>query len=60
MDVHPTKNVSIGIDPYPYDLNLNCFKPKLSTFGENQAMQGDFIYQNGCNCPFHWQFADWS
>ena len=19
MDVHPTKNVSIGIDPYPYD-----------------------------------------
>ena len=20
MDVHPTKNVSIGIDPYPYKL----------------------------------------
>jgi hypothetical protein len=19
MDVHPTKNVSIGIDPYPFD-----------------------------------------
>jgi hypothetical protein len=19
MDVHPSKNVSIGIDPYPYD-----------------------------------------
>ena len=21
MDVHPTKNVSIGIDPYPYKLS---------------------------------------
>jgi hypothetical protein len=21
MDVHPTKNVSIGIDPYPYHFN---------------------------------------
>jgi hypothetical protein len=22
MDVHPTKNVSIGIDPYPYDVTI--------------------------------------
>jgi hypothetical protein len=23
MDVHPTKNVSIGIDPYPYKSKLD-------------------------------------
>ena len=27
MDVHPTKNVSIGIDPYPYE--LTTFAPVL-------------------------------
>ena len=26
MDVHPTKNVSIGIDPYPYYEILFCAK----------------------------------
>jgi hypothetical protein len=25
MDVHPTKNVSIGIDPYPYENGGNGF-----------------------------------
>jgi hypothetical protein len=23
MDVHPTKNVSIGIDPYPYSYGID-------------------------------------
>jgi len=30
MDVHPTKNVSIGIDPYPY--RLTTFFCDLKTF----------------------------
>jgi len=24
MDVHPTKNVSIGIDPYPYEFTAGA------------------------------------
>jgi len=30
MDVHPTKNVSIGIDPYPVELLGNCSPTKNS------------------------------
>jgi hypothetical protein len=28
MDVHPTKNVSIGIDPYPYRRNIETMVDK--------------------------------
>jgi hypothetical protein len=30
MDVHPTKNVSIGIDPYPYNTRI-LEEPKTPT-----------------------------
>ena len=32
MDVHPTKNVSIGIDPYPND-DWQIFKPRTGRNG---------------------------
>ena len=47
MDVHPTKNVSIGIDPYPYFIT---FGSCLSHFGTippiGPVSCGDILFQN--------------
>jgi hypothetical protein len=29
MDVHPTKNVSIGIDPYPYNVYSDAYSDDI-------------------------------
>ena len=33
MDVHPTKNVSIGIDPYPFRNAAERFEPMMYLAG---------------------------
>ena len=40
MDVHPTKNVSIGIDPYPSGAVLN--RQGIGGAGSQSAMSEDF------------------
>jgi hypothetical protein len=50
MDVHPTKNVSIGIDPYPYSMALFTFvagdilHAGLSDFGKTQIYQWELVW----------------
>ena len=46
MDVHPTKNVSIGMAPYPYEalgtlkyLATNLSSPKDCLFGEAKLVE---------------------
>jgi len=34
MDVHPTKNVSIGIEPYPVEVSCGCRLTIYEAFGD--------------------------
>ena len=38
MDVHPTKNVSIGIDPYPYG------PPRMALFNSDMMFGSAFSW----------------
>ena len=54
MDVHPTKNVSIGIDPYPY-YGIFCY-PEISTeypFGISilDGFDRHFLHLEPDSCP---------
>ena len=53
MDVHPTKNVSIGIDPYPYidyvclDM-VDLFQPSKLLVHHGESNGGHHGYPNFC------------
>ena len=54
MDVHPTKNVSIGIDPYPYDsVYTICILDSVATYSINPERNPSEVYcSGGCvRCP---------
>jgi hypothetical protein len=60
MDVHPTKNVSIGIDPYPYG-NFMGFKQQKWYFNGISLISSpkmrtsfDFMAINGGLMGVHW------
>ena len=45
MDVHPTKNVSIGIDPYPYEWDMNSILtwPILDILDTSSLQNNEFL-----------------
>ena len=56
MDVHPTKNVSIGIDPYPH---LHGHHPVMNVFGGLYFMMamttGKYMISGGDRVVISWE-----
>ena len=65
MDVHPTKNVSLGIDPYPYNLPTLCpsFTPikKTLKFLRYSPRTAHHWPVSAMFCPCNWfTWSSWS
>ena len=61
MDVHPTKNVSIGIDPYPYLQFPNVSYPSIGKFTKDMALSlGNLMIYKSCQFPIDFTWVNHS